>query len=112
GLSFAAENGVVILQREVPPRTAYREAAPSRTSIADVSPDDKVQHMVNEQHMTRELQDADFAGISSGHALNGSTLTIFHGTSGLADAHSNNRGFISLPGMSSSTAQSTVPIAT
>lgn len=109
--SIAADNGVVILQREVPARPAYREAAPGRASVIDVSPDDKVRHMVNGQNATRELQDDDFAGVSSGYSVDSDALMILRDASGLADAHSGSRG-LSATGSPTSTAQSIVPIVT
>lgn len=109
--SFAADNGVVILQREVPARPAYREAAPGRASVIDVSPDDKIRQMVSGQSVTRELQDDDFAGVSSGHSVGSDALTILRDASGLSDAHSGSRG-LSAAGSTTSTAQSIVPIVT
>ena len=65
-----AGDGVIILQRDVPVRHAVREGAPGRvTSSIDVSPDDKVQQMVNGSRAgarSTELGDADFANISTG----------------------------------------------
>lgn len=64
-----AGDGVVIIQREVPARAAYREGNPGRASSIDVSPDDKVRNAVNGQSSSlksTELGDADFAAVSTG----------------------------------------------
>lgn len=65
-----AGDGVIVLQRDVPVRQAIREGAPGRlTSSIDVSPDDKVQQMVNGSRSvarSTELGDADFASVSTG----------------------------------------------
>jgi hypothetical protein len=111
-ISFAADNGVVILQREVPVRPAYREANPGRASVIDVSPDDKVRQMVNGQSVTRELQDDDFAQVTSGNAVAGDSLASIREASGLLDAHSGSRGLGSAAGSPTNTAQSIVPIVT
>lgn len=110
--SFAADNGVVILQREVPARPAYREMPPSRASVIDVSPDDKVRQMVNGQSVNSELQDEDFAQISSGNSVMGDSMAILRGVSGLPDAHSGSRSLGSAAGNPTNTAQSIVPIVT
>lgn len=72
GLSAAsamAGDGVVILQREVPVRPAYREGAPGKAIAIDTSPDDKVRQMMSGQQSSLnsvELGDADFASVTTG----------------------------------------------
>ncbi len=68
-LPVMAGDGVVILQREVPDRPAYRPGTPGRPVTVDVSPDDKVNRLVGGQHGSlnpAELGDADFAAINTG----------------------------------------------
>lgn len=69
-----AGDGVVILQREVPARPAYRQGELGRATSIDTSPDDKIRQAVSSQraslnpsnlHST-ELGDADFATVSTG----------------------------------------------
>lgn len=109
-LAFAADNGVVVLQREVPPRPAYREMPPSKASVVDVSPDDKVRHMVNGQGVGRELQDEDFAQISSGHLVAHDALQMLREVSGVPDAQDGNRSLGHAAAQPASTSQTIMPI--
>ncbi len=75
-----AGDGIVVLQRDVPVRQAFREGTPGRvTSSMDVSPDDKVQQMVNGSQsslnvtsthsigaQSTELGNTDYASVSAG----------------------------------------------
>lgn len=78
-----AGDGVVILQREVPARPAYRQGELGRATSVDTSPDDKIHQAVSSQraslspsnlHST-ELGDADFATVSTGEPQPISAIT-------------------------------------
>lgn len=89
--SFSAMggDGVIVLQREVPHRVAYREGAPARPSTVDVSPDDKVQQMVSGQgtslNSTELLGDSDFAAITTGTPQTQGVITHATNSLGLTD---------------------------
>lgn len=105
-----AADGIIILQREVPSRPAYREESPGRATSVDVSPDDKVKGAVGGHGLPAdELGDMDFAAVNTGKpqtsaialdALNKGTLT---------SARSENNRVNQSAGYS---AQSNVPIVT
>lgn len=64
-----AGEGVVVLQRDVPVRHAVRQEPPGRATTIDVSPDDKVQKVVNGSQSgfrSTELGDTDFAAVFTG----------------------------------------------
>jgi len=86
-----AGDGVVILQREVPVRPAIREGNPGRALTIDTSPDDKVQQAVSQSTSVKptELNDADFAAISTGTPR---ALGVASDTAGLSETTFNSYG--------------------
>jgi hypothetical protein len=72
--SVIAGDGIVVLQREVPARSAIREGFPGNATSIDVSPDDKVIQATDQAQSisgnnlvkSTEIGDADFANVSSG----------------------------------------------
>lgn len=110
GFSIAADDGVVILQREVSPRPAYRQMPPGRTSEIDVSPDDQVRSMTGENHLGNELQDADFAKVSSGQTVMGAALGNYQDTLDLNVVHGIGRGLGNGAGNTTNAPQSIVPV--
>ena len=115
-----AGDGIVVLQRDVPVRQAVREGVLGRvTSSMDVSPNDKVQQMVDGSQSSlnvsgthsigaksTELGDAEFASVSSGAPQ----------MSGLAVDQSNvaglTNGQLSIHGLDSSSSSRIAPMIT
>lgn len=111
-----AGDGVVILQREVPARPAYRHGELGRATSIDTSPDDKVQQAVSSQraslnpsnlHST-ELGDADFATVSTGQAQPIGAIASQIKSTGLANTKMSEHGLNS----SSNNYGSIQPVAT
>jgi hypothetical protein len=88
-LDAAAGDGVIVLEREVPERIAYREGAPGPAVWVDVSPDDKVGQALSTQlvgYRSTELGDAEFASITTGSSLASNGLAGHGSSIGLSDA--------------------------
>lgn len=62
-----AGDGIIILQREVPPQPAYGQTVTARATIIDTSPDGKLVNAIGGHGLpSSELADMDFAEINTG----------------------------------------------
>ncbi|OIQ91134.1 hypothetical protein GALL_269310 [mine drainage metagenome] len=90
-----AGDGVVVLERVVPARPAYRDGALGSAISIDTSPDDKVHQAINGQqprlHST-ELSDAEFATVSSGSPQAMGSLTKQIDSTGLSNTQFSDHG--------------------
>lgn len=113
-VSAMAGDGVVIIQREVPVRPAYREGTPGRATSIDVSPDDKVQQMVHGSQsslQSTELGDADIASVSTDTPHGAGVVTDATNINGLSNVQLDSHG-LSGAGGTSSALQSILPAMT
>lgn len=107
-------DGVVVMQREVPPHPAYRESPPGHAVTADVSPDDKVRAAVGGQSgnlQDMELGDGDFASVTSGSPLALSSPAEAMNKAAISEARLGHSSLNGVGGASAS-AQSIAPVMT
>lgn len=109
-----AGDGVIVLQREVPVRPAYREGFPGRATSIDVSPDDKVKQAVGGQQSSlksTELGDADFAAISTDTPQEQNITLNATNAAGLTNTQLSSHG-LNGAGSTAGTVQSIAPTVT
>lgn len=71
-----AGDGTIVIQREVQPRVAFRPTMVPDPHPVSVNPN--VSSQVNHQMRGLELNDSDFAHVTSGQRLNGTNLAEGH----------------------------------
>jgi hypothetical protein len=106
-------DGSVIMLREVPPHSAYRESPLGRDVTIDVSPDDKVIAAVNGHQATfqnLELEDGDFASVSSGSPLALISPAQAMNKAAISEGHMGSSSLLSGGSGGAGSAQSIVPV--